>query len=485
MSHEIRTPLNGIIGYADLLAESAALGPAERRHVRHIQSAGSALLALVNDILDFSKIEAGQIELDPAPFSLTALIDEAVSLVAAGARQKGLALSITVDPAVPPGLLGDEVRLRQVLLNLLNNAVKFTSIGHVDVRATVETIGDGPAWIRVEVADTGIGIAADKLDRLFQRFSQLDASIKRQFGGSGLGLAICKRLVELMGGWIGVSSNPGEGSTFWFRLPLEPAEFIENAAPAVREAGTATRARVLLADDLEMNQELALAILQKAGYEVDVVADGADAVMAVQSRVYDVVLMDVQMPGMDGITATQRIRALPPPVRDVPIIALTANVLAQQVETCRRAGMNDHVGKPFRREELIAAIERSAGASRQAEAAGSGESDGFDQAAYDALAAIAGPKIHDWRGKLADRLEALSEPACRADAGETARLAHTLVSAAGMLGFQGLSEAARALEAACLAGDTSDAAFRSFDMERKRALARLRAMAPPPACSAA
>jgi PAS domain S-box-containing protein len=487
MSHEIRTPLNGIIGYADLLSESAALGQAEHRHVRHIQSAGSALLALVNDVLDFSKIEAGQIELDPAPFSLAALIDEAVSLVAAGARQKGLALSIAVDPAVPAGLLGDEVRLRQVLLNLLNNAVKFTSIGHVEVRATVESIGDGPAWIRVEVEDTGIGISADKLDRLFQRFSQLDASIKRQFGGSGLGLAICKRLIELMGGGIGVSSNPGEGSTFWFFLPLEPAELVGNAAPAVRETGTATQAQVLLADDLEMNQELALAILQKAGYEVDVVADGADAVMAVQNRAYDVVLMDVQMPGMDGITATQRIRALPPPARDVPIITLTANVLAQQVETCRRAGMNDHVGKPFRREELIAAIERSAGASRQAEAAGSGESDGFDQAAYDALAAIAGPKIHDWHGKLAERLgaPALSEPACGADPGETARLAHTLVSAAGMLGFQGLSEAARALEAACLAGDTSDAAFRSFDVERERALARLGAMAPPAACSAA
>jgi PAS domain S-box-containing protein len=490
MSHEMRTPLNGIIGYADLLSESTAVGQVERRHVQHIQSAGSALLSLVNDVLDFSKIEAGQIELDPAPFSLGALIDEAVSLVAAGAGQKGLAVTVEVDPAVPAGLFGDAVRLRQILLNLLNNAVKFTSIGHVTIKASTESVGEGSPWIRIEVEDTGIGIAADKLDRLFQRFSQVDASIKRQFGGSGLGLAICKRLVELMGGGIGVSSAPGEGSTFWIRLPLAPAALVGTAPPVQRRAGPVTRARVLLADDLEMNQELALAILQKAGHEVDVVADGADAVMAVQSRSYDVVLMDVQMPGMDGVTATQRIRALPSPAGDVPIVALTANVLAQQVDACRKAGMNDHLGKPFRREELVSMIERWASGSKKKDAAepgGADDADGFDRAAYDALAAMAGPKINEWRGRLVDLLGAptLSQPASDLDRSETARLAHALVGAAGMLGFQGLSEAARALEAACLAGHPPGAASRAFAIERERALARLRSMAQAPACSAA
>ncbi|TNC11440.1 response regulator [Methylobacterium terricola] len=358
MSHEIRTPLNGVIGYADLLAREGGLPAEQRRSAERIQEAGQALLTVVNDILDFSKIEAGQIDLDPQPFAPAALADNAVSIVRTAADGKGLAVAVRLEAGIAPRLVGDVDRLRQVLLNLLVNAIKFTPAGSVTVSLASVPLADGRHALRVAVRDTGIGIPADRLGRLFQRFSQVDGSIQRRFGGTGLGLAISRRLVETMGGEIGVESRSGEGSTFWFAVPLAEAA----AEATAREGGTAAPlarpARILLVEDSPINQEIARAILERRGHRVTVVGDGAEAISAVQAGGHDLVLMDVQMPGMDGLTATRHIRELGPPLGRLPIVALTANVLPQQVAQFRAAGMDDHLGKPFRPEELLATVER-------------------------------------------------------------------------------------------------------------------------------
>jgi signal transduction histidine kinase/CheY-like chemotaxis protein len=359
MSHEIRTPLNGILGYTDLLLDDKALSLDQRRQLERIQSAGSALLTVVNDILDFSKIEAGQVDLEPQPFAPAALIDNAGSIVKAQADRKQLVMRFEVARDLPARVVGDQDRLRQVLLNLLNNAVKFTPKGEVVLQVECARRTDDSCDLRFSVTDTGIGISREKQDRLFQRFSQIDGSIRREFGGTGLGLAISKRLVELMGGRIGVESAAGQGSTFWFTVSLPVAEQGGQTGAIGRpKLPSGSRARLLLVEDNEINQEIACAVLKAAGHDVDVVTDGAEAILAVQAKTYDLVLMDVQMPGMDGITATQHIRALQHPAHRLPIVAMTANVLPQQVKQFRAAGMDDHIGKPFKRDELYAAVER-------------------------------------------------------------------------------------------------------------------------------
>jgi signal transduction histidine kinase/CheY-like chemotaxis protein len=370
MSHEIRTPLNGILGYTELLLERSELGGDKRRDVERIQTAGAALLTVVNDILDFSKIEAGEIELEPHPFSPGALVDNAVSIVKSVAVKRGLAVHSEIDDELPTHLVGDQDRLRQVLLNLLNNAVKFTAAGSITVR--VQQLGAGDHCVlRFSVSDTGIGIPADRKEFLFERFSQVDGSIRRQFGGTGLGLAISKRLIELMGGEIGVDSELGEGSTFWFTVDLPVFENPARDVPSHSAEASFQPASILLVDDNEINQEIARSVLQAAGHTVDIASDGATAVMAVQKNSYDVVLMDIQMPVMDGMTATQRIRALDGEARHVPIVAMTANVLPQQVRVFLEAGMNDHLGKPFKRDTLLDVIARTLRAAQKAEPAGS------------------------------------------------------------------------------------------------------------------
>jgi signal transduction histidine kinase/CheY-like chemotaxis protein len=365
MSHEVRTPLHGILGYTDLLLEDrGALSHEQGLKLECIQRAGDTLLCVVNDILDLSKVEAGKVTLHDVPFTPAALVDNVASLARVNAGVKGLSLNVRINPDVPACCVGDEMRLRQVLLNFVNNAIKFTAAGEILIDVGVaHGTGDGAQQLTVRVTDTGIGLTEAQRARLFERFTQADGSIQGTHGGTGLGLAISKQLITLMGGSVGVESVLGRGSTFWFTVPLRIAQTIPASVPPASDVALShgsTPKRLLLAEDFVINQEIARAVLQKAGHSVDVVADGAAAVEAVRVNAYDLVLMDVQMPGMDGLTATRHIRALPEPAGSVPILAMSANVLALQVRAFREAGMDGHIGKPFKRDELLAAVDKAA-----------------------------------------------------------------------------------------------------------------------------
>ena len=368
MSHEVRTPMNGVIGMTQLLLDTG-LDAEQREYVQTIRSSGDALVAIVNDVLDWSKIDAGRLELDPRDIDVRVIVREVTELFSATARDKGLDLRLAVAGDVPATVVGDGVRIRQVLANLVGNAVKFTERGVVDVGLRVLAPGDATGErLEVAVRDTGIGIPDESLSRLFHSFSQVDSSTARRFGGTGLGLAISKRLATAMGGDVTVESTVGKGSTFRLVLPLRRAE-PRRAAPAdgapVEPAkadllrGLATRhpLRVLLAEDNVVNQKVAVRLLERMGYTPDVAENGA-AVLAALARVpYDVVLMDVQMPGVDGLEAARRIRAGESLVQP-RIVAMTANVLAGEREACREAGMDDYVPKPIDREALAAALLR-------------------------------------------------------------------------------------------------------------------------------
>ena len=482
MSHEIRTPLNGILGFTDLLLESGTMLPDGKRYAERIKSAGSALLTVVDDILDFSKIEAGRIELDQRPFSLPALIDNAVALIRGIAAKKSLDVGVSLDPALPDWVAGDEARLRQVLLNLLNNAVKFTRTGSVALTVRIEGADAETCRLRFLVADTGIGIPKHKQGRLFQRFSQVDGSTSREFGGTGLGLAISKHLVELMGGRIGVDSAEDRGSTFWFAISL-PLAVAPEAHPVGVPQPSSRPAHLLLVEDIEANQEIARAVLEAAGHTVDLATNGYDALRAVRARHYDLVLMDIQMPGMDGITATKRIRAMPGPERQVPVIAMTANVLPDQVAEFVAAGMNDHVGKPFERQELYRVVERwlpdvvivDRTPRVEEQKPTSGELI-LDRKIYADLAVMLGrEKMSRLLEKLETALEASlpKTPEPPIDPVRMAREAHALVSQAGMLGFMDVSEACRSVESACLSGAGVDEALARACVARDNALSEI------------
>ncbi len=500
MSHEIRTPLNCIIGFTDLMIDSGELPPGAARHAELIRSAGAALLTVVNDILDFSKAEAGAVELEAIPFSPEALAQGCAAILRGYAGTKALDIEVEVAGCLPAGLVGDEGRLRQVLLNLLNNAVKFTPRGRVVLR--VSSLGPAAAGgaasnahgsgggvggetVRFEVADTGIGIAEDKRHRLFERFSQVDSSVARRFGGSGLGLAICKRLVELMGGTIGVASREGEGSTFWFTVTLPPSAIPIAAPPPAPRAGPGRRVRILVVEDIDINQRLAVALLEAAGHAVDVVDDGARAVAAVAAASYDLVLMDVQMPGMDGVTATRLIRAADGPQRGVPIVAMTANVLPEQVRAFREAGMDGHLGKPLNRGLLHAAVARwtaeaapgSAEPGRRDPAAPSPDEAAFDGAAYAQLGTYLGPaRLDDVLARLAASLPQRFSPGSSAAAEDLRRWkadAHVVLSVAGMVGFADLAGRCRALEAAPPGSDDYAAALAAVRAARDAAVERV------------
>ena len=445
MSHEIRTPMNGVIGFTELLL-AGDLESAQRRNVELIADSGRAMMRLLNDILDMAKIEAGQMSLVQEPVNVAHKLSASSRLMQGIAQAKGVAITIDVAPEVPRWVVGDQLRMRQILLNLIGNAVKFTEEGEVAVSASVRKMRGGNRLL-IAVEDSGIGIAPDRLDQIFDQFAQADSGIARKFGGTGLGLAISNELAQMMGGTIRVESVVGGGSTFTLDIPMRvsepPAESTDNPladqAPGLPPEQTG---RVLVAEDHDINQELMRQLARRAGIDIDLAEDGVEAIVMVEAaaasgKPYAMVLMDVQMPRLDGISAARQLRAAGYDAEKLPIVPLTANAFAEDIEACRAAGMQGHLTKPLRMRDFIAHVRRWGGVS----------------------ASLSGPSVEAPKKSLRERyaerkqaaLEALSR-ALREDAlgdasvEELADLLHKIAGTAGFFGEDQLGGRAREIE---------------------------------------
>jgi signal transduction histidine kinase/CheY-like chemotaxis protein len=448
MSHEIRTPMNALLGMADLLWESP-LSDEQREYVRVCRKTGDNLLNIVNDILDFSKVEAGQIELEKVAFNLADVVAETLDIAGVRARAKGLALSSRIEPGVPAWLEGDPSRLRQILLNLLGNAAKFTDRGELFVLVEPDARQD-PGALHFSVSDTGIGIPADRLSTIFDSFSQADASITRKFGGTGLGLSISKRLVELMGGKIWAESVPGSGATIHFTARFSVAEARSAAEADARKASPGPLAlvrdrplRILLADDAEENRFLIRGYLKGSACVIDEVENGALAVEKFKTQDYDVVLMDSEMPVLDGYSATRAMRAFEHErgSAPTPILALTAHALREARDRSLEAGCTDHLTKPIKRATLIDAIEKFVPAARTL--------DRIQVPVESWLKPIVGGYLENRRGDVAKLRAAV-------DSGDYATirtLGHQMTGTGGAYGFEPITQIGSVLEESALAGD--------------------------------